>query len=157
MRHRKSWASSSLEGALNDGDREALRVDVGQHAANRAVLAGGVHALEHEQHGAAVLGVQPVGQVADRRGVFASSASPASLSTSPKTWRGSKSSSFTSECGGGVRGCFMARVRSCVEGAMSIADFGAIRIKGCERPCKNKAPAPCPALRDERAMPIGWA
>ena len=44
-RQRKSWSSSSLDGALNE-NLAALRVDAGHHVLDGAVLPGGVHRLE---------------------------------------------------------------------------------------------------------------
>ena len=52
--------SSRSVGALNDVTRDALRVHAGEHGANRAVLARRVHALQHQQQAAPLLGPQPV-------------------------------------------------------------------------------------------------
>ena len=43
---------------LERGDLAALRVDAVEHALDRAVLAGGVHALEDQQQRPAILGVK---------------------------------------------------------------------------------------------------
>ena len=43
---------------LEAEDLTALRVDAGHHVADGAVLAGGIHRLEHDQHRVAVVGVE---------------------------------------------------------------------------------------------------
>ena len=48
---------------LEAGDRAALRVEGGHHAADGAVLAGGVDALQDHQHLVLVLGPEPILQV----------------------------------------------------------------------------------------------
>ena len=50
-------------GLLERGDLAALRIEAPHHVADRAVLAGGVHALQHQQQRAAVLGIEPVAEV----------------------------------------------------------------------------------------------
>ena len=57
-------------GLLERGDLAALRIEALHHVADRAVLAGGVHALQHQQQRAAVLGVEPVAQVVQFGDVF---------------------------------------------------------------------------------------
>ena len=44
--------------SIEVGHPEALRIDTGRDALDRAVLAGRVHALEHEQEGTSILGVE---------------------------------------------------------------------------------------------------
>ena len=63
VRHRKSWSSSSRARRLEGVDLAALRVDARHDVLDRAVLAGGVHRLEHRQHRPAVLGVELLLQV----------------------------------------------------------------------------------------------
>ena len=41
----------------------ALRIDAGHHVFDDAVLAGGVHALKHQQHGPLAMGIEPLLQV----------------------------------------------------------------------------------------------
>ena len=60
QRQRKSWSSSSAEGCLKLIDLAALRVDARHDVLDRAVLAGGVHRLEDDQDGVAVVGVEAV-------------------------------------------------------------------------------------------------
>ena len=57
-RHRKSWASSAGTGALKRRHRRPLRVEAAHDVLDDAVLAGGVHGLEHEQQRPALLGVE---------------------------------------------------------------------------------------------------
>ena len=45
-------------GCLNECTSTALRIDAGHHVLDRAVLAGGVHRLQHDQHRPAVVGVE---------------------------------------------------------------------------------------------------
>ena len=75
MRHRKSWLRSSSVGALNEVIRTPWGSTRPDGVAQDAALAGGVHALQHQQHraGAAglALGEQPllqVGQLVAQRG-----------------------------------------------------------------------------------------
>ena len=58
LRHMKSWSSSCVRRLLERGDLAALRVDAVEHALDRAVLAGRVHALEDQQQRPAVLRVE---------------------------------------------------------------------------------------------------
>ena len=44
----------------------ALRIDAGHHVLDGAVLAGGVHGLEDQQHGPAILGVQALLQLREQ-------------------------------------------------------------------------------------------
>ena len=69
-RQRKSCASSSSLGwrkAVTATPSGPVRVE---DAADGAVLAGGVHALQHHQQRALALGVEPVLQLVDRHDVF---------------------------------------------------------------------------------------
>ena len=52
-------------GLLERRDLAALRIEAFHHVADRAVLAGRVHALQHHQQRAAVLGVEPIAEVAE--------------------------------------------------------------------------------------------
>ena len=58
VRHRKSWSSSSADGALNEKTWQPCGLTPGHDVLDRAVLAGRVHGLEDEQHAPLVLGVE---------------------------------------------------------------------------------------------------
>ena len=62
-RQRKSWSSSSALGCLNECTSHALRIEAAHHVLDQAVLAGGVHRLQHDQHRPAVCGVEPLLQI----------------------------------------------------------------------------------------------
>ena len=53
-----------VAGHLEGEHLEAGRVDPGQHRADRAVLASGIHRLEDQQHTVAVIGIQHMLQIA---------------------------------------------------------------------------------------------
>ena len=55
---------------LERRDLAALRIEAPHDVADRAVLAGGVHPLEHQQQRAAILGVQAIAEIVERRDVF---------------------------------------------------------------------------------------
>jgi hypothetical protein len=52
---------------LERDDLAALRVDSGHDVLDRAVLAGGVHGLEDQEHGPAILGVEHVLELGEER------------------------------------------------------------------------------------------
>ena len=53
-------------GLLERRDLAALRIEAFHDVADRAVLAGRVHALQHQQQRAAVLGIEPIAEVVER-------------------------------------------------------------------------------------------
>ena len=59
-RHIQSWSSSSSDGCLKDTTWTPCGFDAAHHVLDRAVLAGRVHRLEHQQQRAPVLRVQLV-------------------------------------------------------------------------------------------------
>ena len=67
MRHRKSCCALLPRRRLEAGDLHALRVDQADGVAQHPALAGGVHALQHEEHPAGrtgrALGPEPLLQV----------------------------------------------------------------------------------------------
>jgi len=60
QRQRKSWVELLARRGLEGEDLASLRVDARHDVLDRAVLAGGIHRLEDEEHGPAVLGVELV-------------------------------------------------------------------------------------------------
>ena len=52
-------------GLLEGGDLAALRIEALHHVADRAVLAGRVHALQHQQQRAAIFGVEAVAEIVE--------------------------------------------------------------------------------------------
>ena len=56
---------------LKTMDLAALRIDAGHHMLDGAVFAGGIHALENNQHGIAVRRIKKILQRAHLRDVLA--------------------------------------------------------------------------------------
>ena len=56
-RQRKSWASSSSVGRLNDFSRQAVGAQQPERVVDHAALAGGVHALQHDENPPTATGV----------------------------------------------------------------------------------------------------